>query len=44
MYCVKPCLSPDTLSLYDVLETFKTSGEDFAVVVNEYALVVGVVR
>ena len=34
---------PDTLSLFDVLETFKTSGEDFAVVVNEYALVVGVV-
>ncbi|MCP1659706.1 hemolysin family protein [Neisseria perflava] len=34
---------PNTLSLYDVLESFKTSGEDFAVVVNEYALVVGVV-
>ncbi|WP_274584849.1 hemolysin family protein [Neisseria leonii] len=34
---------PDTLSLYDVLETFKNSGEDFAVVVNEYALVVGIV-
>lgn len=39
----KALFIPDTLSLYDVLETFKTSGEDFAVVVNEYALVVGVV-
>lgn len=39
----KPLFIPDTLSLYDVLETFKNSGEDFAVVVNEYALVVGVV-
>ena len=34
----KALFIPDTLSLYDVLETFKTSGEDFAVVVNEYAL------
>ena len=34
---------PDTLSLYEVLESFKNAGEDFAVVVNEYALVVGVV-
>ena len=34
---------PDTLSLYDVLETFKSSGEDFAVIINEYALVVGLV-
>ncbi|MCF7521369.1 hemolysin family protein [Neisseria sp. ZJ106] len=41
---LRKCLFiPDTLSLYDVLETFKTSGEDFAVVINEYALVVGVV-
>ena len=39
----KALFIPDTLLLYDVLETFKTSGEDFAVVVNEYALVVGVV-
>ena len=39
----KALFIPDTLSLYDVLKTFKTSGEDFAVVVNEYALVVGVV-
>ena len=34
---------PDTLTLYEVLETFKNTGNDFAVVVNEYALVVGVV-
>ena len=34
---------PDTLSLFDVLETFKTTGADFAVIVNEYALVVGVI-
>ncbi|MBR0573206.1 MULTISPECIES: hemolysin family protein [Pasteurellaceae] len=34
---------PDTLSLYEVLEQFKLSGEDFAVVVNEYAIVVGIV-
>ncbi|MDP8034287.1 hemolysin family protein [Pasteurella atlantica] len=34
---------PDTLSLYEVLEQFKLSGEDFAVIINEYALVVGIV-
>ena len=34
---------PDTLSLYEVLELFKSTGEDFAVIVNEYALVVGIV-
>ncbi|PNK61311.1 hemolysin family protein [Psychrobacter sp. FDAARGOS_221] len=34
---------PDTLTLFDVLETFKTTGTDFAVIVNEYALVVGVI-
>ena len=39
----KTLFIPDTLSLFDVLETFKTSGEDFAVIVNEYALVVGLV-
>ena len=31
----KALFIPDTLSLYDVLETFKTSGEDFAEGVNE---------
>ncbi|UXN37244.1 hemolysin family protein [Avibacterium paragallinarum] len=34
---------PDTLSLFEVLELFKSAGEDFAVIVNEYALVVGIV-
>ena len=39
----KALFIPDTLSLYEVLEAFKNAGEDFAVIVNEYALVVGVV-
>ena len=39
----KPLFIPDTLSLYEVLELFKSTGEDFAVIVNEYALVVGIV-
>jgi CBS domain containing-hemolysin-like protein len=34
---------PDSLTLYEVLEQFKSAGSDFAVVMNEYALVVGVV-
>ncbi|MGP4951741.1 hemolysin family protein [Psychrobacter sp. T6-1] len=34
---------PDTLSLFEVLETFKSNGADFAVIVNEYAMVVGVI-
>ena len=41
---LKPALFiPDTLSLFEVLETFKSTGADFAVIVNEYALVVGVI-
>lgn len=39
----KPLFIPDTLSIYEVLELFKSAGEDFAVIVNEYALVVGIV-
>ncbi|MFU2079526.1 hemolysin family protein [Avibacterium endocarditidis] len=39
----KPLFIPDTLSLFEVLELFKSAGEDFAVIVNEYALVVGIV-
>ncbi|WP_032997204.1 hemolysin family protein [Aggregatibacter actinomycetemcomitans] len=39
----KPLFVPDTLFLYEVLELFKSTGEDFAVIVNEYALVVGIV-
>ena len=34
---------PDTLSLFEMLETFKSTGSDFAVIVNEYAMVVGVI-
>lgn len=34
---------PDTLSLSDTLEAFKTSGVDFAVILNEYALVMGII-
>lgn len=41
---IKPALYvPNTLSLFEVLETFKSTGADFAVIVNEYALVVGVI-
>lgn len=39
----KAVFIPDTLSLYEVLELFKSAGEDFAVIVNEYALVVGII-
>lgn len=38
-----PLLIPDSLSLYEVLEHFKSSGVDFAVILNEYAMVVGMV-
>lgn len=34
---------PDTLTLSELLDRFKASREDFAVVINEYALVVGVI-
>ncbi|MDX7990181.1 HlyC/CorC family transporter [Xenorhabdus sp. Reich] len=34
---------PDTLSLSDTLESFKATGEDFAVILNEYALVMGII-
>lgn len=34
---------PDTLTLSEALESFKTAGEDFAVIINEYALVVGII-
>ena len=37
-----PCL-PDTLSLSEVLEVFKQQGKDIAVVLNEYALTVGII-
>ncbi len=34
---------PDTLTLSEVLDRFRSSKEKFAVVINEYALVVGVI-
>ncbi|MGV7962627.1 hemolysin family protein [Photorhabdus tasmaniensis] len=34
---------PDTLTLSDALESFKAAGEDFAIILNEYALVMGVI-
>lgn len=34
---------PDTLSLSEMLEQFKGTREDFAVIMNEYALVVGII-
>lgn len=34
---------PDTLLLYEVLDYFKQTGEDFSIVLNEYGLVVGIV-
>ena len=39
----KALFIPDTLSLYEVLELFKSTGEDFAIIVNEYALVMGLI-
>ncbi len=38
-----PLIIPDTLSLYEVLEYFKSAGVDFAIIMNEYALVVGII-
>lgn len=38
-----PPIIPDTLTLYEVLEHFKSAGSDFAVVMNEYALIVGII-
>lgn len=38
-----PLIIPDTLSLYEVLEHFKAAGVDFAVIMNEYALIVGII-
>lgn len=33
----------DTLIFLEALESFKIVGEDFAVIMNEYALVVGII-
>jgi CBS domain containing-hemolysin-like protein len=40
---VKALMIPDRLSLTEVLEHFRQAREDFAIVVNEYSLVVGVI-
>lgn len=41
---IKPVLTvPDSLTLYELLDQFRSSREDFAVVLNEYALVVGLI-
>ncbi|THF64096.1 HlyC/CorC family transporter [Pseudothauera nasutitermitis] len=37
----KVLVLPDTLSLFEALERFRDAREDFAIIVNEYALVVG---
>ncbi|MGO3743611.1 hemolysin family protein [Kerstersia sp.] len=39
----KVLLVPDRLTLAEVLEQFRQVGEDFAMIVNEYSLVVGLV-
>lgn len=39
----KALVVPDRLTLAEVLEQFRQVGEDFAVIVNEYSLVVGLV-
>ncbi|MEJ8846477.1 hemolysin family protein [Variovorax rhizosphaerae] len=39
----KALVVPDRLSLTEVLEQFQQAHEDFAVIVNEYSLVVGVI-
>ncbi|WP_018227594.1 hemolysin family protein [Methyloversatilis universalis] len=39
----KALIVPDRLTLAEVLDQFRQVGEDFAVIVNEYSLVVGVV-
>ncbi|MGL4269411.1 MAG: hemolysin family protein [Plesiomonas sp.] len=38
-----PQFVPDSLTLSETLESFKGSSEDFAVILNEYALVVGII-
>jgi CBS domain containing-hemolysin-like protein len=38
-----PLIIPDSLTLSDTLESFKVAGEDFAIILNEYALVVGII-
>ena len=39
----KPLLIPDRLNLTEVLEQFRSAQQDFALILNEYSMVVGVV-
>src|SRR3990167_4607661 len=39
----KMLILPETLTLAEILEQFKSSHEDFALILNEYALVVGLI-
>jgi len=39
----KALIIPDRLTLAEVLTQFRTVGEDFAVIMNEYSLVVGII-
>lgn len=39
----KPLVVPDKLTLAEMLKQFRQMGEDFAVIVNEYSLVVGMI-
>lgn len=39
----KPLVVPDKLTLAELLKQFRQAGEDFAVIVNEYSLVVGMI-
>lgn len=39
----KPLVLPDRLTLAEVLDQFRQVGQDFAIVVNEYSLVVGLI-
>ena len=41
---VQPChFIPDSLTLSEVLDVFQRTHEDFAVIINEYALLVGMI-
>ncbi len=39
----KPLVVPDRLTLAELLKQFRLAGEDFALIVNEYSLVVGLI-
>lgn len=38
-----PLMIPDTITLYEVLEHFKVAGTDYAIIMNEYAMIVGII-